>query len=437
MKIGASKVDITPPVGVDLAGYAAREKGSSGIADNLYSKTLVLDDGKEKIAIVTNDLIGLGEKTVNRIRKIAEEKTGIRRDKIMVSCSHTHSGPATIPLKGCGKIDVDYFSTLENTVADGIYLAFQKMEEASIGVGKGKVRINVNRSGKIREEDLTILPNPEGIVDDEVGVAIMKDKNGFPIATWINYACHPVVLGPENLLISADYPGATQRFIEKKMGGMVLFSNGCCGNLNPIIYPGTFEDVENLGISIGERALRLAGTISTSSKVKFKIVSKRISLPVQKPPSLERMERMVEEKRKELEKIRKMEHDFLEFNVSRIMFEWARASLEVLKEGKFSEKIEIEVFLLAFNNAILIGIPGEVFAEIGVKIKESSVFKYTFILGYTNGLIGYIPTKGAFLKGGYEVEVAHKYYGAISPLSPEAERVLIDEVLRLMKEVKS
>lgn len=436
MKAGVAKVNITPPVGTDLAGYGGREKGSRGIADSLYSKSLVLGDGEKSIAIVTNDLIGLDEKSTNKIRKIAEEKTGIKGSNIMISSSHTHSGPTTIFLRGMGRIDADYLSLLERSIAGGISIAFQNIREASLGAGRGKIRINVNRRRRTPEGDLGLLPNPEGVVDDEVGVIVINDQENSPIATLVNYACHAVVLGPENLLISADYPGATQAFIEKERGGISLFANGCCGNLNPIIHPGNFGDVEKLGVLLGKEALKVSKSISTSSEVKFKIASKRISLPLQKFPPLEKMEGTLKEKRKELEEIEKREHTFLEFNVVTSMFEWARDTLKAIKEKKTPGNIEIEIQVFAFNKVVLmVGIPGEVFCEIGLKIKEKSPFDYTFISGYTNGEIGYVPTKEAFSQGGYEVNDAPKWYG-ISFLSPKVEEILIEEVLKLIEELR-
>ena len=403
MKAGVAKVNITPSVGIDLAGYGAREKSSQGIADNLYSKALVLGDGEKSIAIVTNDLIGLDEKSIDKIRKIAEEKTGIKSSNIMVSSSHTHSGPTTIFLRGMGKIDMDYLSLLEKTIAGGISIAFQNIREASLGAGRGKIKINVNRRGRTPEREIRLLPNPEGIVDDEVDVIVINDQENNPIATLVNYACHAVVLGPENLLISADYPGATQRFIEKKKGGIALFTNGCCGDLNPIIHSGNLQDVEKLGVLLGKEVLKVSEAISTSSEVKFKMLSEKILLPLQGFPSLEKMEGILKEKNKELEKIKRRKHTFSEFNVAKAMFEWARDSLKAIKEKKTPRNIEIEIQVFAFDRGILIGLPGEVFCEIGLKIKEKSPFNYTFIFGYTNGEIGYIPTKEAFSQGGYEV----------------------------------
>lgn len=427
LKAGVSKVNITPPVGIDLGGYTARIDPSQGIHDDLHAKALVLDNGERKIAIVTTDLI-VWPFDYNRHMKfcgLIEKKTKINKENIMISASHTHSGP--------DRKDEGYISVLQKKIIGAVYMASQNMKEARIGVGKGEVKgIGFNRE---ELED----------IDMELGVIKVEDLDGNLVALLTNYACHGVVLGPKNLLISADYPGAMQEFIEKAEGGVAMFTQGACGDIDPLINSyawgsGTFKDVKQVGAILGAEAVKVAEQVETIPQVDIKIKSKVIELPLQKLPSLDQAKKMVKKCEQDLNKLKQEHSSMIGSETKKVLelnLQWAQKVFNLVKSGKKEEgPVAAKIQLLSINDVILVGIPGEIFTEIGLSIKKNSGFKNTFIIGYANGYIGYIPPKKAFEKGGYGVEESFKWIGRPSPFTPDVGERVAKAIFDLMKSLK-
>ena len=216
------------------------------------------------MAIVSADLTGLFLESIDRIRSRASELTGIGRENILIACTHTHSGPATFFMRGVEEVDSEYLAFLERKIADSIVKASNGLGESSLAVGSGLVKgIGYNRERRSREP-----------VDEELGVIRVSSLKGDGGCLTLNYACHPVVLGPSNLLISGDYPGAVERLVERSLGLYCLFTCGACGDIDPITNleswgEGTFKDVEKFGMLIGTEAVKVAEELDGTVDVKI------------------------------------------------------------------------------------------------------------------------------------------------------------------------
>lgn len=383
MKAGSSKVVITPPVGFRLAGYANRTHGSTGVHDDLYAKALVLDDEKERIAIVSCDLVGVTRDVVSKVRSEVEADLGIKQDNVLVAATHTHSGPDFTHSNG------DYLNLLSKMIAGSVRAANHNLVEAGIGAGKGEAFIGYNRRNP--EHEYFLRPYPEGIRDSEVGVIKVDDKEGNLIATVINTPCHAVVLGSTNLLISADYPGFAAQAVESLKGGVAIFLNGCCGNINPVntwgghtvikgeIITGSslLREAERLGNILGGEALKVLEQTETTSEPRLKSQCSEVSLPVRKDIP-----------EKWLERIKSIEPEHPRFEL-----------YQSLLEGR---DINTEVQAMAVGNIAIVGVPGEVFVEFGLEIKKESPYEFTLVSELANDTIGYVPVAKAFEEGGYE-----------------------------------
>ncbi|RLI37129.1 hypothetical protein DRO55_02020 [Candidatus Bathyarchaeota archaeon] len=435
LKAGFSKVDITPPVGVYLSGYILRGEPSQGVHDNLHARALVLDDGKTRVTVVSADLTGLFMESIDRIRSKASELTGIGRENILIACTHTHSGPATFFMRGVEEVDGEYLALLERKIVDSIVQANNGLRESSLAVGSGLVRgVGYNRERRSREP-----------VDEELGVIRVNSLKGDGGCLILNYACHPVVLGPSNLFISADYPGAVERFVERSLGLYCLFTCGACGDIDPITNlevwgKGTFGDVERLGRLIGAEAVKVAEGLDGTTNVKMGTKTASIELPVREPPSVDEAKKELSAWRERLEELRRSGASTGELRIAKAMIGWAEDVLRSLTNRSFPKSKRIEVMLIGLNDTLLVAIPGEPFVEVGLKIKEASPFRYTYVIGYGNGEVGYFPTAEAFNRGGYEVEMAPRYLD-ITFLKPESEAILessvIDLAERLHRELES
>lgn len=440
-KAGIASKNITPPVGVELSGFGFRDRPSEGIHDDLYAKALVLDDGREKVSIVTCDLLAMSRDSVERIRRLVEKSTGIKKNNIMISCTHTHSGPATIFLSRCGRIDRRWLETAERKISEIISQAYKNMEPAKFGVGKGSVDgLNINRrgtgpNGKVPHINIS---DPKGVVDKELGVLRFDNLKGSPMAILTGFSCHPVVFPDEDnaYLVSADFPGEAQRIIESGRDIVALYSNGAAGNIEPVSACKGPEDMRRFGRIFAKEALRVFDRIQSSSEVEIKASSKIVELKYRHIPSIREMEKILKESIKRHEHIKRsnIPISFTEFFDSAVSVEWAKKTLELIRSGRKigSVKMEIQVFMI--NGVILVGIPGEVFVEIGLDIKKKLSSNDTFIIGYANGHVGYIPTYEAHQEGGYEVERAFKLLGYPSCFEPHTDELIKHTVYGIIEE---
>lgn len=389
LKAGVFKANITPYVGIWLCGFGARFKPSENIHDDLYTRAIVFDDGNENIALVTCDILTLDEKSIENIRTYVQNTTKLKGENIFISTTHTHSGPLSSHLRGFGPLDPSWVDILEKKIAGAVATASRNMQEVSIGAGKGQVKINRNRRGG-------------KAIDREMGVIKVNKLDGKTLAVIMNYPCHPVVVPWNAHTISADYPGYAAGVIESAYeGALGMFFNGTCGNINPQSVCSSFEETKRLGTIVGAEALKVSEEITTmSSDISLKTAKEKIILKSQEIPSVEQLQEIVNTGSK-------AENLSLDWQ-----YQWAVDALEYAKAGKMTADIPIEIQALALGDDIaFVGIPGEVFVEIGLEIKEKSPFLHTLPVECTNGCIGYIPTREGFQEGGYEPALAFKLFG--------------------------
>ena len=430
LKAGISKVNITPPVGIPQVGFAARTDVSRGILDDLFVKVLVLDDTRIKIAIITCDLIGLSKDIVKEIRQLIEKKTNINGNKVMIACSHTHSGPVIndpgyLEEKLIKAILPEWAKILPYKIAGAVEIAANTLIDARLGIARGYSDIGVNRRLRTKEGNIVIGPNFQGMTDPTVGVLRVDRMNGFPLAVLVNYACHAVTLGPENLFFSADYPGYMMNMLEKLWNNktIVMFANGPAGNINPRIR-GNYKATRKIGSMLAGEVLKIIETMETDSHISLNMVRKSIYLPLKKFPSLAQAKAYLKEKEQEL----------LKEDTSRLRGEIIRAKhkIRVIEELQRLEKekdlkanrISTEIQALRINNSAFISLPGEIFVEIGLAIKRRSPFEQTFVIGYANDYISYVPTTESYIEGGYEPDWAIVDRGADKVMEYEGVALL-------------
>ncbi|MCD6232437.1 neutral/alkaline non-lysosomal ceramidase N-terminal domain-containing protein [Candidatus Aerophobetes bacterium] len=412
LQAGIAKVNITPPVGVYLTGFGNRKKPSMGVKLPLKAKCLLLKDEKEKVALISADLIGLGRRVVKEVRSLVKEKTGI--ENLVILCTHTHAGPETSNLINMAPPDEAYLNILPRTLAGSVLWASQNMKEVKVGCGRGRADgLTFNRRQK------TFTP-----VDEEVNV--LKIKGEDLLVHLINYTCHAVVSGPQNLLIYSDYPGETQRYAEEYLGGIAIFTNGCCGNIDPICYyykwgGGTFAESERMGKIIAAEALKISlNTEVSPGKLLFK--RKEVKLPL-RWPSLKEAEKLCREARDYANR-----HKGYAQNVVK----WSEDIFKKVKEKETPPFLLSEISLLSLNDIALIFLPGEIYVQIGQKIKKESPFSYTLISGYTDEIVGYIASEDDFEEDWLKNNSPVWYWGPYF-FHRSVEEVVIRECLSLLK----
>ena len=421
MLAGAAEIDITPPAGIDLTGYVARLGPSVGLHDRLCARALVIDDGTTRAAIIVCDLVGLDSAYVERARREIGAAIGAAPGAVMVACTHTHSGPATIFLHQCGEVDPAYLEGLRPKLVEVARRAAGGMRPVRVGAAEGDLPgSSFDRRGTGKA------------VDTSVPVAVLQDARGAAVATVTGYACHPVTMMADNLLISADYPGAVTRAIAEAFGGIALFVTGADGNVDPIAR-GSFEDVQRLGQALAGEAVRVARGATLTGPDRLVVVRERVDLPLMPLPAAGDLVAMSDVVHTQLRRA-EAAGEPVAIRVARAMVGWAASVRRRLADGSMARMITAEIQVIALGPVVWVGIPGELFSGLGAQIRAAGGGRTVFVVGYANGDVGYIPDREAYAEGGYEVTDAYKYYDAPAALAPEAGELVVATARRLLGE---
>jgi hypothetical protein len=376
MKIGYSKIDITPDFSVELSGYGFyRKRKSKGIHDPVFSKSIYLSDNfSNEILIISCDLIGINREVILKIRESINRQTDIPFDNITISSTHTHSGPATLYLEGLGKISRKYMKILEEKIIISGVKAKEECSEGKIGFTTTEVDISYNREVE------------NGPTDKKLKIMGLKNEKVFIIV--YNYSCHCISLGTENYLISADWPYYSNKKLEE-IGSEGVFLQGFCGDIN--IKEGWQKDfykAEYYGGILGEEIIKKIKEIELKD-MEIKVKSKIINLPL-KIPDKEDIEKFYKEWK---------EKGTQWLNWYKFIDKWRKINLA--KIGKnCRDFLPTEIKVISFGKEACFFIAGgEIFNEFSFEIKKFSPFKYNFFIGYSNDYVGYIPTKNDFFEG--------------------------------------
>lgn len=434
LKAGAAKVDITPPLGAMLCGFGPRR--SETLHDSLNAKALVLDDGRTQLALVTCDLISFGYDIAERVRGLIEERIGLPPTHVMLNCSHTHSGPCTTFGRSYGEKDTVYIETLVRKIAGAVLMAWDSRRDARLGIGRESVQIGVNRRELTPDRGMVLGQNWDGPVNPNVDVLRVDGEDGRTIAVLFSHAAHPVTLGGASLAITADYPGCAAAVLEKVLAEDVvaMFAQGCCGNINTQVVGGTFEDARRLGTILGAAALKAVETVELSPEVNLSASSRVIQLPL-RVPTVEAAEATFLQQTAALGEAQKKGRPS-ELRRSQAMLDWARDYLAAAKAaGTQTQLYEIQVF--GIDRTAVVGLPGEVFVELGLNIEARSAAQRAIVLGYANediGFAGYVPTEKAFEEGGYEPN-AYCWGARSLPLEPIAAELIEQAAIKLVAQM--
>ncbi len=440
LRVGAAAVKITPPLGIGMAGYY-HARGAQGTHDDLFAKAIVLECGGRRAALVGLDLISTTRPLVEAARQEIEKAAKIPGDHVMLSATHAHTGPVLAhrgkreAAQG-GQADVAqrYSAELPSKIAECVRLAASRLEPARVLAGTGREeRLSYNRrfhmkDGAVGWNPGKLNPNivrPAGPIDPEVGVLLFEAVQGKArpraVATYVNFAMHPDTVGGQ--FFSADYPGVLARLLGEYKGPemVTLFANGACGNLNHIDVAWADpqkgpEEAARIGTVLAAAVLQTYKQVQPAGLGPLRAKSEIVKLPLAKvtPEDLEKARAVVA-------RLGKKE------NVPFLAQVQAYKALDVAgREGKPHE-IEVQVIALG-DDVAWVGLPGEVFVELGMAIKKASPFRHTMIAELANNSMGYIPNRSAYPEGNYEVVSARCAEGS--------GEMMVDAAVRMLREVK-
>jgi neutral ceramidase len=426
-RVGAAKVDITPKDGTPLGGYY-KFRGSAGVLDPLYAKTIVMEKDGTHAVIIVLDLSGTVRPIVAAARKLIQEQCGIEGDHVMISGTHTHTGPQQprdSMMDDITKVNsppgVAYISSLPGLIADSVKQAKAKLApvNASIAIGRAE-GISFNRR-ILREgqkeaiwqpQKLTPQDRPAGPVDPDVGVLVFE-AGDRPVASLLNFAMHPTSVGG-GVKISADYPGVFTRLVSERHGKEMIsvFANGCCGNINHTDYiTGKRRTTLELGTALADAADAAWPNLKRIDAFKPRVRSEQVTL---KRRSFTEAQ---------IAKAKDMAANMFTKNFGTVPMAETVCILETLDKKDKPLLAEVQVIAIS-NDVAVVALPGEIFVELGLVLKKASPFKHTLIAELANGSIGYVPNKEAYPQGNYEIVSARCEAGSGEKLVKVALKLL-------------
>ncbi|MBI4579886.1 MAG: neutral/alkaline non-lysosomal ceramidase N-terminal domain-containing protein [Planctomycetes bacterium] len=399
MRIGTSQVDIAPAVGSELSGFAARTQPSIGVLDPLYARALYLEDGDERLLWVHCDVIGFRREFVEAFRGWATDSLGLPPGRVMLSATHTHAGPATVVLHEAGEYDRRYVAWLDGRLREAAMAAAARTEACQLVAVEGRCDLAVDRRGRATAH-----------TDPRVAAGGWRRDDGTYIAVLVNYPMHPVALGPVNRHISADWPGRTAAALTRDLPGgpMVLVASGGCGNLNSPEENVSVDQVDDWGGQVASAVIDHLREASSLANPLLRVCSRTVRLPMEALTPAQ-IDAYAERSLQNVAGLSEWGDKF-----RRAIGVWRHNMTEAVKKQAGLDTAEAELFGVRLGNTVTIGINAEVFSVLADDLRRRTGTS-VYVVGYANGVIGYLPTTAAFDEGGYEVEMAHLFYDSFRP----------------------
>jgi neutral ceramidase len=376
LKAGVAEADITPRVGIKLAGYAERTGPSTGVHDPLKAVALVFDDGQSRAVIISFDSIQLLQAEGDAITEAVTAATGIPATHILLNASHTHGAPWL-------RTDEAHQREVVAKVAAAVKEAVGKLRRVSLGYGEGAIDFNISRRTLNAQGKAEGKLNPQGVVDRRVKVLRVDAGDAVePLAVVMHLACHPNVFRGENTEISADFAGLAKAFVERSFNGRTtaMFLQGAGGDLRTNLPPvgggyrnGSEADMAWAAYSLGAEAVQVAVALRVREKMLERPKEFRIAAAT----------------------------DLLRLDPDPQKLKSARTFRRDRIEGG---KIVFPIRALSVGDFLFVGLPGEPVVEYGLGIEKdlAPLGKKVFVLGYTAGDAGYVPVEHMLDEGGYE-----------------------------------
>jgi hypothetical protein len=412
LSVGIARKNISPPPGIYLIGYGDRTKGNQGVHDDLTATALVMEAGLQRVVMVTCDLLAINEFTVKRIQAQAGSN-------LVICCSHTHSGPITYADSHSPKKNQAYVNYLINQVVSAVKDAQANLQPARLTWAQGEADIAVNRRQRMPDGHIEIGTNPGGPVDHGLSLVQVQTLEGKPMVNLVNFQCHGTVLGPKNLLVSADWIGAMRQKVERESGTPVMYVQGATGDLNPQenVRDADYSAVEATGLRIADRVLELIPQLEPISSQGISFHQQQVWLQLEAEahdPSPPPIYRSV------LARVAHVPRFLVDFVLNQ-RYPWKTHI--AARDGFWS--VPVVLTHIRAGDLAIYALGAEVFTEIGLQIKHASPTSHTLFASVSSGCIGYLPTRAEHALGGYEVDMSPYFYRMPGRLKADsAERVI-------------
>jgi neutral ceramidase len=425
-KAGVASRVITPTEPMWMAGYSSRNKPAEGKVHDLYIKALALEDpAGGKLVLLTSDLVGLSRDLTDAVSEEVRKRTGLPRERLMLTCSHTHCGPVLrdslsdmfeIPPEEAKKID-PYTERMRGWMIDIIVKALDDLKPARLAVGKGMARFAVNRREPTPNGIINGF-NPKGPVDHDVPVLRVETPEGKLRAVVFGYACHNTTM--QFYQWCGDYAGFAQAYLEEKHpGALAMFWIGCGADANPLPRS-KLELCQKYGRELADTVEGVLTEKMTPVEGACAARYGKIALPLDELPTRQKLAADLLSKQYATRKR-------------------AERLIKVLDGGgKIDDHYRhypVQVWRLG-DEVVWVALGGEVVVDYSLRLKKELGDKQAlWITGYANDVMAYIPSARVLAEGGYEADSSMVYYGMPTKWAPALEEKIVAAVHEQVKEI--
>ena len=424
--LGISKKDITPKIGAPLYGYVP-DLFSESVNDNLTLQTFCFKYGKTKALMISISVCLLKTDLAKELRMEIAEKYGFDYGSIILSVTHTHTGPCTADEKGWGDADMEYYNEiLKPALLESVEEATRNMEEVTVSVKTGESLVGVNRRELSKDNKINLGQCPWGAFDSKMTVISFKNAKDEIVGNIIHYGCHGTAAGRIKI-ISRDWAGIMTDSLDAKTGGITAFFNGPEGDVGPRLSNGDtagngMEYVYEMGEIAAKDALAIYDKEGEYIDADLMVKSGTIKLPLKPRVSYEEAIKGI------------AEFNGSKINISGMAFEHFKDVKESYDNGYEEMKAkEIEQTIIKIGDAVFVSFPYELFSEIGMRINRAVAGLHILSLSNANGSEGYFPTEDQLCRGGYEIGMFK--YANVQPFADDADFHIVKETLQNLEDI--
>jgi neutral ceramidase len=468
LRCGAARVSLEPPLGLPMVGFVRQWQTAQGYGFPLEATALVVESPDTTVALIGVDTMGIQAPEVDLLRDRVGAALAIPGTNVVLNWNHTHLAPpgGRSFVQAIGQVDDGelrrrceaYIDVMHDKVVSVAREAAATLEPARAVWGLGNLDAAVNRRERALDGRVILGWRPDGIVDTSVPVLQVRRPDESAICTLVAYGCHTVVTGPDVFVYSADYPGPLRTAVREWSGGECVFFMGAGGNVLPrFAFTDSEDEAERVGRALALEALHaVAGRAAWPTRIvrtpggsvtpfslyrriedeapiqALAAVEERVGFPLLPLPTLDEIRAMRRQFEGAVTEAEAAGADPGKLRTLQYHSRWARQTEAEIEAGAAPLAADGPISAVRIGDGAIVTGPGEIFTEIGLRVKERSPAQVTLYAGYTNGMVSYFPTAAEYPFGGYEPAYGNRSFGLPAQVSPECEDILADTGGRLI-----
>lgn len=467
-RAGAASLPLEPPLGLPMVGFIRQPWNANGYGLPLEVGAIAFERDDTRVVLCGVDIVGIIHPEIEPLLTRVSAATGADPAGILLNWSHTHLAPPGGVLNGAVYGDVDdwlaesitsFSRVIHDKIVSVCRMAVERLEPAGVVWGQADTDLAVNRRERTTGgyNGGSILGwNPDELVDNQVTVLQARRPDESVIATLVGFGCHPVTTGYDMDVYSADFPGPMRDLVRSVAGGECVYFQGSGGNVLPkFAFTDTEDEARRMGTRLGLAALEAVadrfsrpvrvlteaeGSVTPITRYRRQLddagapalgaVAETVAIPLLPHPPLEEITAQREEYDAALEEAR-ASGDRGRAKLAYYQASWARRIEGQLRDGTAPTEVPGPVHAVRIGDGVIVTGPGETFTEYGIAVKERSPGLPTLYAGYTNEIIGYLPTANEYQYGGYEAGYGYKSVGLPSLFDPSVEQTFVETGVRL------